>query len=75
MAREIYIRLMLLQKASDLGIHVGDDAVATTASEMLRQLSRNHQPVPPAEFVKQILVTAGHDRRGFSILRPGRPDH
>ena len=36
MEREIYLRLMLIQKANDLGIHVGDDAVATMANEMLR---------------------------------------
>ena len=51
--REIYIRLMLDQKANDLGIHVGNDEVVTVANEMLRSLGRNGQAVPLSEFVKQ----------------------
>ena len=42
--REIYVRLMLIQKANDLGIHVGEDAVVTVANEMLRSLGRNGRP-------------------------------
>jgi len=61
--REIYIRLMLDQKANDLGIHVGNDEVVTVANEMLRSLGRNGQAVPLSEFVKQVLqpnnLTAG----------------
>ena len=34
--REVYIRLMLAQKADDLGIYVGNEEAATAASEMLR---------------------------------------
>ena len=33
--RDIYLRLMLIQKAEDLGIHIGNDAVATMANEIL----------------------------------------
>ena len=36
MERETYIRLLLIQKASDLGIHVGVDAAALMANQMLR---------------------------------------
>jgi hypothetical protein len=53
--REIYIRLMLAQKANDLGIYVGNDEVVTVANEMLRSLGRNGQAVPLSEFVKQVL--------------------
>jgi hypothetical protein len=53
--REIYVRLMLAQKANDLGIYVGDDQVVAAANEMLRSLGRNGQAVPLSEFVKQVL--------------------
>ena len=53
--REIYIRLMLAQKADDLGIYVGNDEVVTVANEMLRSLGRNGQAVPLTEFVRQVL--------------------
>jgi hypothetical protein len=57
--REIYIRLLLTQKANDLGIYVGDDEAATAASEMLHMLGRNGQAVPLSEFVKQVLQPKG----------------
>jgi hypothetical protein len=57
--REIYVRLMLDQKANDLGIHVGNDEVVTMANEMLRSLGRNGQAVPLSEFVKQVLNPKG----------------
>ena len=63
--REVYIRLMLYQKANDLGIHVGEDAVVTAANEMLRSLGRNHQAVPLADFVKQILQPRGMTAQDF----------
>ncbi len=68
MAREIYIRVMLLQKASDLGIHVGEDAVVTAASGMLRSISPNHQAVPPAEFVKRFLSPRGMTAGDFQTF-------
>ena len=45
MERETYIRLLLIRKASDLGIHVGVDTAASEASQMLRSLGRNGQTV------------------------------
>ena len=57
--REIYIRLMLMQKANDLGIHIGDNEAATAASEMLRSIGRNGQPLPLEEFLKQVLQPKG----------------
>src|ERR1700719_591349 len=59
--RQIYARLMLIQKANDLGIHVGDDAAVTSANEILhspelvRALRINAESVPLDAFVKQIL--------------------
>ena len=59
MAREVYVRLMLMQKANDLGIYIGDDEAAAAATEMLRSLGRNGQAVPLSEFVKQVLQPRG----------------
>ncbi len=65
MEREIYMRLMLVQKANDLGIHAGDDAVLTLANDMLRSIGRNGQPVPLEEFVKRILQPRGMTAQDF----------
>jgi peptidyl-prolyl cis-trans isomerase D len=53
--REIYVRLMLIQKADDLGIHISTKEAAEAGAEFLRMLGRNGQAVPLSEFVKQIL--------------------
>ena len=63
--REIYIRLMLAQKANDLGIYIDDDEAATTASELLRSLGRNGRPVPLSEFEKQVLQPKGLTAENF----------
>jgi hypothetical protein len=63
--REIYIRLMLAQKANDLGIYVGNDEAVTVANEMLRSLGRNGQAVPLSEFVKQVLHPKGLTSENF----------
>ncbi|MGA2281932.1 MAG: SurA N-terminal domain-containing protein [Verrucomicrobiota bacterium] len=63
--REVYIRLMLVQKADDLGIYVGDDEVVTVANEMLRSLGRNGQTVPLSEFVRQVLQPKGLTAQDF----------
>jgi hypothetical protein len=57
--REAYIRLLLTQKADELGIHVGEDAVATMAGQMIRSLGRNGQTVTLEEFTKQVLTPNG----------------
>jgi len=59
LAREIYVRLMLTQKANDLGIFISDDEAATVATEMLRSIGRNGQAVPLSEFVRQVLQAKG----------------
>jgi hypothetical protein len=58
-ARETYIRLLLIQKASDLGIHVGVDTTAAVANQLLASLARNGQTVSVAEFAKQVLQPEG----------------
>lgn len=57
--REIYVRLLLIQKATGLGIYASDDAVVTAANEMLRSFGRNGQPAPMDAFVKQLLQPEG----------------
>ncbi len=56
MEREAYVRLLLIQKADELGIHVGADAVATMAGQMLRSLGRSGQTVTMEAFAKQVLA-------------------
>lgn len=56
MQREAYIRLLMTQKADELGIHVGEEAVAAMASQMIRSLGRNGQAVTMEEFSKQVLA-------------------
>jgi hypothetical protein len=63
--REIYIRLMLIQKAEDMGIYVGDDETARAATMYLRSLGRNKQPVPFDAFVKQALQPEGLTAEDF----------
>ena len=65
MERELYVRLLLVQKADQLGIYIGDDQVVTAADAMLhspglaRALGVNGQGIPLDVFVKQVLPTEG----------------
>ena len=59
MERETYIRLFLIQKAGDLGIHASLDAAATAADQMLRSIGRKGQAMSMNEFVTQILQPEG----------------
>jgi hypothetical protein len=63
--REIYVRMMLMQKAADLGIYIGEDAEASAATEMLNSLGRNGQTVPEGEFVTQVLTPEGMTAADF----------
>ena len=65
LAQQVYIRLMLVQKANDLGIYVGDDQIVAEANEILRSLGRNGQAVPLSEFVKQVLQQKGLTAEDF----------
>lgn len=53
--RETYNRLLIIQKAAEMGIHISDDVAARAASERLRMINKGN-PVPLAEFEKQILA-------------------
>ena len=55
LTEQIYIRLMLVQKAGDMDIYVGDDAVVTAADGYLRLFDRSGEPMRLDRFVKQIL--------------------
>jgi hypothetical protein len=57
--RETYIRLLLIQKASDLGIYVGLDTAAALGNQMLSSFGRNGQIVSVTEFAKQVLQPQG----------------
>ena len=57
--REIYIRLLLEQKSRQLGIHVSEDALIAAASDFLRSIGRNSQPVAMDKFVEQVLAPEG----------------
>ena len=55
LTEQIYIRLMLVQKAGDLGIYVSNDAVVTAANGYLHLFDRTGEPMRLDRFVKQIL--------------------
>jgi hypothetical protein len=62
--QQVYSYLLMQLKAKELGIYVGDDAVATAADGFLRspQLMRlfgTSQPIPAASFIQQVLAPEG----------------
>ena len=57
--REIYIRLLLSQKAKQLDIQVSEPALVTAANDFLRSVGRNGQPVAMDKFVEQVLAPEG----------------
>jgi hypothetical protein len=62
--QQVYSYLLMQLKAKDLGIHVGDDAAATAANNLLRsrdimQLFGSSQPVQPQMFIDQVLAPEG----------------
>jgi peptidyl-prolyl cis-trans isomerase D len=70
---QIYLRLMLTQKARTLGIYVSDEAAAMAASQMLqspglaRELGLSGQAVPLQAFVK-LLASQGLNAEDFARL-------
>lgn len=62
--RETYFRLLLIQKEQQLGIHVGTEAVASAAADILRSFNRGN-PVPFDAFVKRILNPQGLTAKDF----------
>ena len=65
MERETYVRLMLTQKAKDLGVHVSDEALAEAANELLRSIGRGGQAVPMSKFLEQVLQPERLDAADF----------
>jgi hypothetical protein len=68
--QQTYSYLLINQKARDLGIYVNDDAVVTAANDLLRspalmQLFHTSQPVPPVEFLRQVLAPEGFTAADF----------
>ncbi len=57
--REVYVRLLITEKARQLGIQVSEPALVTAASEFLRSLGRNGQPVAMDKFIQQVLTPEG----------------
>ena len=57
--QETYVRLFLLQKAGDLGIHASLDAAAAEANQLLRSLDRKGQAISVSEFASQMLQPEG----------------
>jgi hypothetical protein len=56
--QQVYVRLLLKQKANDLGIHVNEDTVESATAEMLRSIGRG-QPVSLEQFVQGKLQPEG----------------
>src|SRR5262249_32270722 len=56
--RETYFRAFFIRKQEEMGIHVGDEAVAKAAANILRQINRD-QPVPVTEFIERYLKPQG----------------
>ena len=73
MEQQIYLRLMLVQKAHSLGIYVSDEAAAMAAGQMLqsqglaRALGLSSQSVPLQSFIK-MLAAQGLNAEDFARL-------
>jgi hypothetical protein len=65
MDRETYIRLMLTEKATSLGIHVSEDALVAGANQLLGSLGRNGQAVPMSQFLEHVLQPENLDATDF----------
>lgn len=74
LVRDIYVRLMLIQKAKALGIHVGSDVVATVAQDILsspvltRAFGFEGRSVPLDVFVSNVLQQRGLTAKDFEDL-------
>jgi hypothetical protein len=64
--RDTYVRLLLLAKARQLGIHISQDVEVAQAADFLRGLGREGQPPPQLhDVVDQVLQPAGLDASDF----------
>jgi len=62
--REVYQWLLLVQKQEQLGIHVGDDAAAQTAQQMMRSFERQGIS-SPSVFIQKVLQQNGLQLEDF----------
>jgi SurA N-terminal domain len=63
--QETYVRLFLIQKAADLGIHASLDAAATAANQLLHSIARKGQTISVSEFATQELQPEGMTATDF----------
>jgi hypothetical protein len=58
--KETYLRLILIQKQAEMGVHVSEEVLAKVANEQLhaRWLNRGN-PLPPDLFANQVLAPQG----------------
>lgn len=63
--QQIYLRLMLMEKAKALDIHVTVQAAAETASEILQSLGSNGRPATLQAFVTQVLKPENLTKEDF----------
>lgn len=63
--QQIYLSLMLTQKAQQMGVHVSDDTAAASAAQRLAALGRNGQSVPLEALLEQVLAPKGFTTADF----------
>lgn len=72
--RQTYIRMMLVEKAHQIGIHVSDAQAAQMAANLLRSpkllraLNVNASSVPLLSFVNQVLAPKGMDENDLETF-------
>jgi hypothetical protein len=66
--RGSYERLMLVAKATQLGVHVSKEAEVAGANDFLRSIGRNGEPVSMSQFVERILAPEGLTVADFESL-------
>ena len=66
--REVYDRLLLLQKITALQIHASDSAVIQYGSDILRSLGGQSGPVPLKTFEQNVLAPGGLTKEDFEQL-------
>jgi len=65
MKQQVYLNLLLTQKAAQMGIHVSDDEAAVAASDRLQSLGRNGQVITLDMLVDQVLTPKGFTAADF----------
>jgi hypothetical protein len=63
--KQVYLDLLLLQKATQTGVQVGEDAAAASAAERLAALGRNGQTITLDMLMDQVLTPKGFTTADF----------